>query len=794
MRRIPINDGWTFYPSVCERFPQGERGAGEPVRLPHANARLPLSYADPTLCQSLSGYELALPAGLLMPGGRAFARFEGAAHEAAVYLNGAHLFTHRCGYTAFSVELTEHLRAEGENLIAVRLDSRETLYQPPFGGVIDYLAYGGLYREAFLELTGSVFIEDVFAATPGPDVLRLDVALDGPVPPGASLALRLTGPGGETALSREYPVEQARFRLTERVENASLWSPDSPALYGLRLTLMDAQGNALDEKALRVGFRTARFARDGFYLNGERFKLRGLNRHQSYPYIGYAAPAALQRFDAEILKRELGLNAVRTSHYPQSRHFIERCDELGLLVFTELPGWQHVGGEGWKANALEAVGEMVRQYRSHPSVILWGVRVNESQDDDEFYYKTNALARELDDTRQTGGVRFLEKSSLLEDVYTYNDFSHTGGNAGLRRKKAVTPDPAKPYLVTEYNGHMFPTKSYDDEAHRLSHALRHANVLNAMYASADIAGCFGWCMADYNTHWDFGSGDGICHHGVLDMFRNPKLAAAVYRSQADGEAMLAVSSSMDIGEHPGGNLGEVWAFTNADSVRLYKNGAFVREFFPDFHKYPGLPHPPVCIDDRIGCLLEREEGMTPFVAAAVRECLNAVGKHGFSALPLRYKLKLARLIAFCGFTMRDGVRLYNKYVGGWGGKSLAWRFEAVKNGETVATAEKRAEKTPTLHALASHTALAEGDCYDMALVRLRVTDASGNPLPYFQEPLSLRAEGAVALVGPAVVTPQGGACGTFVKTLGSAGAGSLTIESPRMQPVTLAFTVKINRS
>lgn len=80
----------------------------------------------------------------------------------------------------------------------------------------------------------------------------------------------------------------------------------------------------------------------------QKVKLRGLNRHQSYPYVGYAMPESMQKRDADILKNELGVNAVRTSHYPQSRHFVERCDELGLLVFTEIPGWQHIGDEIWK--------------------------------------------------------------------------------------------------------------------------------------------------------------------------------------------------------------------------------------------------------------------------------------------------------------------------------------------------------------------------------------------------------------------------------------------------------------
>ena len=140
-------------------------------------------------------------------------------------------------------------------------------------------------------------------------------------------------------------------------------------------------------------------------------------------------------------------------------------------------------------------------------------------------------------------------------------------NHGCEKKSAVTSDNSKPYLISEYNGHMYPTKSYDWEEHRVWHAMRHVNVLDAVAGEADIAGSFGWCMFDYNTHKDFGSGDRICYHGVMDMFRNPKLAAAVYACQQEKEPVLEISSSMDIGEHPGCNRGTIWIFTNADSVR-----------------------------------------------------------------------------------------------------------------------------------------------------------------------------------------------------------------------------------
>lgn len=128
----------------------------------------------------------------------------------------------------------------------------------------------------------------------------------------------------------------------------------------------------MDQVTVRFGFREAEFQPDGFYLNGRKIKLLGLNRHQSYPYVGYAMPKRAQRRDADVLKEELGLNMVRTSHYPQSRHFLDRCDEIGLLVFEEIPGWQHIGGEAWKEQAVRDVEDMIVRDRNHPSIVIWG--------------------------------------------------------------------------------------------------------------------------------------------------------------------------------------------------------------------------------------------------------------------------------------------------------------------------------------------------------------------------------------------------------------------------------------
>lgn len=530
------------------------------------------------------------------------------------------------------------------------------------------------------------------------------------------------------------------------------------------------------------------FKADGFYLNGEKTFLRGLNRHQSIPYAGYAVTESLQREDARILKQELQCNAVRTSHYPQSQHFIDECDRLGLLVFTEIPGWQHIGDEDWKQQACKNTEEMVLQYRNHPSIILWGVRINESVDDNKFYKQTNKIAHKLDPSRPTSGVRYLEKSSLLEDVYAYNDFSHTGNNPGCKPKKAVMKSRSKALLISECNGHMFPTKSFDTWEKRQEHAMRHIRVQNAAMADGNHAGCFGWCMFDYPTHKDFGSGDRICYHGVMDAFRNPKPAAAAYASQGSGKYVLEVCSSMDIGDYPAGKIGDVLVLSNAEEVALYKNDIFVTKLARS--KETALPHTPFLVNDTIGELLETQEGFDPQKAEILRDCLVAAGKYGLSLLPLKYKLKLAWCMVRYRLKFSDGVALYGKYVGNWGGEATRWRFDALADGEVVASVTKCPSARLHLEADPSATVLKMGDTYDMAAVRITLRDDYGNVAPYAQLPLSFAVEGAARLIGPALAAAEGGMCGTYLRTVGETGSAVLTVSAPGLPSIRVPFEVE----
>ena len=770
--RYQINDNWYYtdhYTGSLNSMPKERLEELEQVRIPHTVKELPMHYCNERDYQMVSGYvrELDIPGD--WEGRCVTLTLEGAAHQAEVYCNGTSLGVHGCGYTAFETDLSEHLRYGHRNRIVVRLDSRESLNIPPFGHVVDYMTYGGLYRPVYLEVREKTHFTDIFVMPD--DRKHLEVQVQAAGAQDCQIRACVLDGGGEAVARMEEQKFQDHFHM--HVPRAKLWDTEHPNLYTLRLELL-RYGKVLDEREVRFGFRTIGMKPDGCYLNGSRVQIRGLDRHQSWPYMGYAAPERAQRLDADILRYELGCNGVRTSHYPQSQAFVDRCDEIGLLVFTEIPGWQHIGDDAWKDQAVQNVEEMVLQYRNHPSIFLWGVRINESQDDDSFYTRTVEAAHRLDPTRPTGGVRYLRKSSLLEDVYTYNDFVHEGNNRGCIPKAEATPDPEKAYFITEYNGHMFPTKAFDDEGHRREHALRHACVLDAALSHGDIGGTFGWCMFDYNTHRDFGSGDRICYHGVLDMFRNPKPAAAVYASQQEERPVLEVASAMNIGDHPAGRLGEVAVFTNGDKVRLYRNGEPAGEYGPSL-RYSHLPHPPVLIRDSM--VPESQvggEGNVHMAKGAQKDRLGAVK---------RWFAKLMEKPA-------GGTKAETQYMGSWGEETASWTFEAVKDGKPMASVTVEPVERIHLEALCDTDMLVDGDTWDMATIRLRAADQNGNTAVYANDVLHFAAEGAVQVEGPDFMALEGGMGGCYVRTTGMEGEGKLHIYRGREEEIVLTFRVQ----
>ncbi|HVH89036.1 MAG TPA: glycoside hydrolase family 2 TIM barrel-domain containing protein, partial [Terriglobales bacterium] len=244
--------------------------------------------------------------------------------------------------------------------------------------------------------------------------------------------------------------------------------------------------------------------------------------------------------------------------------------------------------EAWKQLSIDNVRRMIRRDWNHPSIILWGVRINESKDDHDFYTRTNALAHQLDPTRQTGGIRNRYDSEFLEDVFTMNDFGFP-----------LRPPNHPRYLNTEFVGHTYPTKTIDNVERLREHTLRHARIHDQIASNPQYAGGIGWCAFDYNTHSNFGSGDCICYHGVTGIFREPKPAAGFYKSQCDPteEVVLEPAFHWARGDESVG-FTKALVCSNCDHLKFYIADKLVVEADPDRTEFQHLRYPPFSVDLR----------------------------------------------------------------------------------------------------------------------------------------------------------------------------------------------------
>ena len=710
-----FNQNWRFIPElVAENYPDH---AFESITLPHTNKLFTQLFVDNQAYQFVSTYRKHFTIEEDTTHKRVFVDFDGVMLKTTAYLNGQLLGIHAGGFTPFSFELTDYLQ-HGENTLTLYVDATENPEIPPYGALVDFLTFGGVYRDVYLRIVEPCYIQHVFVrpcdvlTTP---TVECDVQLS-EWQPGLTLQATLKDADGNIVAQQTFdvPADQLTVSLTD-LAPVQLWTLEQPTLYHLHIDL-----SSDDQFSVRFGFRTAEFAQDGsFYLNGEPLKLIGQNRHQTYPYIGAAAPKRLQQVDAEIIKYELGCNIVRTSHYAQSPHFLDRCDEIGLLVFEEIVGWQHIGDEAWQALVMQDLQAMIEHDRNHPSIILWGVRVNESPDDNNFYTQTNALAHQLDATRQTGGVRNFAESHQLEDVFTLNDFTE------------IIQPPRPPHLITEFGGHMFPTKTWDHEARRIEHALKHARKHNLQLGHPDVAGAISWCAFDYATHKEFGSGDRICYHGVMDIHRLPKMAAYFYRSQKspEDEVVLYAATNWTMGDRDGGGNNPLTIFSNCEVIEVLFDGELQGIYHPNRDEYPHLKHPPFTI--------KWQEPYNPW-----------------------------------------GTRMDDLEVRGY-----------IK-GECVAEQKITTDHLPHSLRMFTHTTELDAGGSDMARVAVQVVDRYGNVLPYQSQIIEWSLEGDAQFIGenPQVLLGGQGAC--FIKACHTAGEVIVHAKSAYLPPVSVKLTIR----
>ena len=770
--RYAINNEWNFLSDFKKDYLTNFVN-GENIQIPHTVKKIPLNYFDKKDYEMICTYQKTINY-VVNKNEKIYITFDGVMLSCKVYLNGHFIDEHLGGYTEFTFDISKHFKSGEDNLLTVVVDTHEQKNIPPFGGVVDYLTYGGIYREVNIEIKPTINFKHVLVNGDMNGLINIKYELNN---------VKNTKYEIEYKLIKDGNVIETFTEDEHQYDEALLWDVDNPHLYHIEATVKSKYGT--DTKLVRFGFRSAFFTKEGFYLNGKYMKLIGLNRHQSYAYVGYAMPKSMQEEDALLLKNKLGVNYVRCSHYPMSKHFLNKCDELGLLLLEEIPGWQHVSKEeGWRKVHLQQVEEMITTLFNHPSIVVWGVRINEGPDDHELYVEANRIAKEIDPYRHTGGVRNFKGSELLEDVYTYNDFFHEGDNHGLDNPRSVCKNA--PYLVTEFNGHMFPTKAFDQEDRLVEHTLRHARVLDAMYQNKRICGCSGWCMNDYNTHKEFGSGDMICYHGVNDIFRNEKYAASIYSAQQDRFPVLKVLSILTGGEKNACLQGATLVNTNADYIEFYKNGKYINSFYPNKDKFKYLPHPPIVIDDYIGSVVLDSNIFKKKDALKVTKVLNYGICHGFNKTVAKHVFTLLGIVLKYRLSIAKLVQIVTNFVTSWGDESVEYEVRAIKDNEVVGVEKFGAATTFKLVA-EDKVELNIEETYDVRKINVKVVDQYNQLLRFCFEPISIKVSGDIELLSPELVSLQAGQIGVYIKSK-KAGKGKVVIKS-RFNEYTVLVTV-----
>ncbi len=614
-RVIPLTDEWRFRKGEVHGAEKENYNSSswDRVSLPHTwNARdvydtrnirddldiFELYYRGPGWYRKSFSVEPSLR------GQRLYLQFLGANQVADVWLNGKYLGKHLGGYTGFEFDITDLTRVGRANLLAVRVDNSFNYDIPPHTADFDF--FGGLYREVQLLVTHPTHVKDVKVTTPtvSSDSATVRVVTTLANQTSASRRVRLVtnivNPYGEIVRSMvdekelpasgSLPVEQT----SECIRNPLLWSPKYPWLYKVYSTVYNGKGEALDQTVSPLGFRWYSFSADeGFFLNGEHLKLKGVNYHQDYLNKGNAVPLALKREDVLLIKR-MGANFVRLAHYPHHPYVLDLCDSVGLLVWQEIPIVNSVGGKTFGDNAKQMLQEMIERDKNHPSIILWGIgnefsRAENWPNEALRYQKVlmtelNALAKRLDPSRLTTQAQnhFADSSVMaITDVQgrnryygwyegTYDDF---GPALDAERKQY----PTWKFLVSEYGSeskygyHVDDPRNFDhSETYQLDF---HRAAWKAIEERPWVAGGTIWVMFDFSSYVKIGNNPRINKKGMMTADRKPKDVYYFYQSQWSDEPMVHIVSHTWTHRTGTRDLPQtVRVFSNCDSVVLFLNG------------------------------------------------------------------------------------------------------------------------------------------------------------------------------------------------------------------------------
>ncbi len=633
-RDINFNDGWKFKrcessENTLETFKEIDYNdaAWEKVMLPHTPRIEPLVVNDQW--QGICWYRKEFVVESANKGKKIFIEFEAAMQIAEIWINGKHKTNHYGGYLPFTIDITDDVFLDKQNLLAARLDNRDNPEVPPGKPLkdLDFNMYGGLYRNVKMHILDKLHITDavhsdkvagggIFVKYPVVEKDRAQVWVQTHVMNEGDAARKLKVVSrlfdGDKLVAEKTTetmtlaaLEDKHFVQTIDVQSPKLWHPDSPHLYKLQSTILQTD-KIVDQVETRIGIRHISFSvAEGFKINGEKFYLRGTNRHQEYPYVGYAVPDNAHYRDALKIK-QAGFDFVRLSHYPNSEAFMNTCDELGILVMDSIPGWQFFGNDLFQQRSFQDCRDMIRRDRNHPSVILWEVSLNESDMSKSFMDKTHSVAHEEypGDQCYTCGWQdyaydvfiparqhakppdYWKKYGKNKPIFIaeYGDWEYYAQDAGFNQTEFKNLSPEE-RTSRQLRGH--------GEKRLLQQALNYQEAYNDNLASPAV-GSSNWLIFDYNR----GYADDIEASGIMDIFRLPKFSYYFYKSQRPPKKLVDHSIETGSFVYIANNWTEnsdlnVKVYSNCQRVSLMLNGKEIATQNSDRDVYStNLTHPP----------------------------------------------------------------------------------------------------------------------------------------------------------------------------------------------------------
>lgn len=548
-----------------------------------------------------------------------FIQFEGAMNIIDVWVNGQQAIHDMGGYMTNIADITPFLKAS-ENIITVRLDNTDNAVTGPKPlKKLDFNMYGGIYRNIYLIEKEMTYISNPLLTNikggggiliTYPEVsekkstinIKTHIINEDPLIEKVYIRHEILYLGktvAETEEHLQFPKSQNQIIHNKDIilKNPNLWSPEHPFLYTVKTSIYE--GNKLiDTQTNKIGIRDFRFINNELYINGEKTFLRGVNRHQEYPFVGYALSDNAQFRDAYRIK-QAGFNYIRLSHYPQSTAFLNACDELGIVVIDAILGWQYFNdSHDFIGFCYDSARKLIRRDRNHPCVLAWEVSLNETKMPLYFKKQMNRIVHE-----EYPGEQGYSCGWEPEEYDIYLE----ARQHRLKHDTLLTYN--KPYLVSEYgdweyfsknmgfNQHIMKDDQRNEKSSRQSRKdgeirlLQQANNIREAHNDNLMTPAFGdgyWIMYDYNR----GNKNNIENSGIMDIFRLPKFSYYFFKSQ--NSANLSENHMVKIASlWNNDNIKNVTIFSNADYVELYLNNKLIGSK----HRSPSSPserlsHPP----------------------------------------------------------------------------------------------------------------------------------------------------------------------------------------------------------